>query len=552
MSKLPTLSSRYPVDLDAWQALKAEAKALAKRSLSKLVRGDKNRFERCSVQAAGLTLDYSRQKVRTTTMRQLLRLAKQASVEDWRDAMLSGAEINATEGRAVLHTLLRSARLPRDHALYAESRDVHATLKKMLRFVDRVHAGDLVGARGCRFTDVVNIGIGGSDLGIVMAADALAHEARGLQLHMVSNVDGTQLADLMRTLDPETTLIVICSKTFTTLETMTNARAARDWIASSLGEEAVTAHFAAASTNHEAMDAFDIDPERRFGFWDWVGGRYSLWSAVGLSIALAVGSAQFKDLLVGARAMDRHFATAPLDQNMPVIVALLAIWNNNFLGHQTHAVLPYDNRLHRLPAYLQQLQMESNGKSVRRDGRPVKCATGAVIWGEPGSNAQHSFYQLLHQGTRPFSADFVMPARSSGATQAQQDLAIANCVAQADAFAHGYTESQAMAELRTRGMAASQAKALVKHKVHEGDRPSSLILMKALNGKTLGQLIALYEHKVFVEGVIWGINSFDQWGVELGKKMATELAPAVADARVARTAHANSQATLKRLRQWRK
>ncbi len=551
MTTRTPMSARYPTDLPAWRRLKDEAKAVRKLGLTKVVARDKQRFDRCSVKGADLVLEFSRQLARTSTLKQLVMLARQCDVAERRDEMLAGAPINNTEGRAVLHTLLRAGRLPATHDLSEASREVQSVLRRMLRFVDQVHHGDLLGSSGKRFTDVVNIGIGGSDLGIVMAAEALSHAGTGLRLHAVSNVDGTQLADLQQCLDPETTLIVICSKTFTTLETMTNAGAAREWIASTLGKSAVAKHFAAASTNHPAMDAFDIDHERRFGFWDWVGGRYSLWSAVGLSIALAVGSGAFRELLSGARAIDRHFEQAPLDQNLPVLLAMLAVWNNNFLGATTHAVLPYDNRLHRLPAYLQQLQMESNGKSTRRDGKRVRCETGAVIWGEPGSNAQHSFYQLLHQGTREFSADFILPARSSGASQAQQDLAIANCLAQADAMAYGYDEKAATAELKARGLPSTEVRKLAAHKVHPGNHPSSIIMMKSLTPRTLGQLIALYEHKVFVEGVVWGINSFDQWGVELGKKMASALAPAVANPKAADSTNTVTQQTLKVLRRWR-
>jgi len=342
-----------------------------------------------------------------------------------------------------------------------------------------------------------------------MAARALRHYWQpGMSFHSVSNIDGTQLTDLMLELDPQQTLFVICSKTFTTLETLTNANAAKQWISSALGPDAVADHFAAASTNHEAMDAFGIHAAYRFGLWDWVGGRYSIWSAVGLALALVVGMHNFNAMLEGARRMDMHFRQTPDEENMPVLLALIAIWYNNFVGAESQAILPYDNRLDRLPAFLQQLQMESNGKSVRRDGKPVKTDTGMIIWGEAGSNAQHSFYQLLHQGTRLVPVDFILPARSSGGSQAQQDLAITNCLAQSEALMDGFTIEQADGNL---------------HRVHAGNGPSNTILFSELSPSTLGQLIALYEHKVFVEGIIWGINSFDQWGVELGKKLAKTL-----------------------------
>jgi glucose-6-phosphate isomerase len=370
-----------------------------------------------------------------------------------------------------------------------------------------VHAGRIAGSTGQRLTDIVNIGIGGSDLGPVMASRALRPRWRaGMRFHSVSNVDGTQLADLKRQLDPATTLFVVCSKTFTTQETMTNANAARRWIVERLGKDAVGDHFVAASTNHAAMDAFGIHAERRFGFWDWVGGRYSLWSAVGLSLALVIGMDKFRQLLAGGRQMDQHFRYTPMAENLPVTLALIAVWYNNFFGAESQAILPYDNRLERFPAYLQQLQMESNGKRVRMDGKPVKCKTGMVIWGEAGNNAQHSFYQLLHQGTRLVPVDFLLPVRSSGGDQAQQDLAIANCLAQSEALMDGYDE-----------------KGTEPWRVHEGNRPSNTILFERLDPETLGELIALYEHKVFVEGVIWGIDSFDQWGVELGKKLAKNV-----------------------------
>ncbi|MEL7310044.1 MAG: glucose-6-phosphate isomerase [Pseudomonadota bacterium] len=551
MTSQPALSARYPLDLPAWSQLTSEAKKMRQLDIASLVKSDRQRYERCTARAADIVLDFSRQRLRAGTLRSLVSLAKQAKVEPIRDAMFAGQTINNTEDRAVLHTLLRAGRVGRDHPLADQARGVQSVLRGMLKFVDSVIAGEHTGVSGRAFTDVINIGIGGSDLGIDMAGTALAHVGSGLNLHCVSNVDGTQLADLTKTLDPSRTLIVVCSKTFTTLETMTNAQAARDWVSQSLGECAVADHFAAASTNHAAMDAFGIKSDRRFGFWDWVGGRYSLWSAVGLSIALAVGSATFRELLKGARVMDRHFQSAPLAENVPVLMALVAVWNSHFLGAETHAILPYDHRLARFPAYLQQLQMESNGKSVRRDGRPVRTGTGAVIWGEPGSNAQHSFYQLLHQGTRICPADFILPARSSGASQVQQDLAIANCVAQADALAFGYSEAQAYAELIARGMSRQEASELSRHKVHGGNRPSSLLLFKQLNAHTLGQLIALYEHKVFVEGVIFGINSFDQWGVELGKKMASSLAPGVADASAAGDASVVARGALATLRKWR-
>ena len=508
------LSARYPVDLPAWKALKAHYREdMRSRSLRALFARDRKRADRLAINAGDLYLDYSKNHVTSRTLKLFASLAKQAGVPAAIEAMFGGAHLNVTEDRPVLHVALRS-KLSDQVALEVPGvRDVWGVLTRVEEYIDAVHAGRIRGSTGKRLVNIVNIGIGGSDLGPVMAARALKPFWRdGFRFHGVSNVDGTQLADLKRELDPEGTLFVICSKTFTTLETMTNARTARAWIADTLGAEAVEAHFVAASTNHAAMNEFGIHPEHRFGFWDWVGGRYSIWSAVGLSLALVTGFETFSRLLAGGRIMDQHFRRAPPEQNMPIMLAMLANWYNNFFGADTHAILPYDNRLERFPAYLQQLQMESNGKAVRSDGKPVRCETGAVIWGEAGNNAQHSFYQLLHQGTRLIPADFILPARSSGSDQAHQDLAIANCLAQSEALMDGFDGPD-----------------IESHRRHAGNNPSNTILFEALTPETLGQLIALYEHKVFVEGVLWGIDSFDQWGVELGKKLASSLAPAVSE-----------------------
>jgi glucose-6-phosphate isomerase len=502
------LSARYPTDLKAWQALKAHYRdSMRGKTLAALFARDKQRSEKFALQAGDLLLDYSKNHVNVTTRKLLLRLAKEAQVPAAIKAMFAGQRINETENRSVLHAALR-AKMSDQAALLTEGvTEVWETLNEIEAFVGRVHSREIRGHTGKRLNEIVNIGIGGSDLGPVMASRALRpYWQKKMRFHSVSNVDGTQLADLTAELDCERTLFVICSKTFTTLETMTNANAARAWIEDRLGHAAVQDHFVAASTNHEAMDAFGIRPEFRFGFWDWVGGRYSLWSAVGLSLALVIGMDNFRRLLTGGRIMDLHFRHAPIDENLPVLLALLGVWYNNFFGAQTQAILPYDNRLDRFPAYLQQLQMESSGKNVRMDGKPVKCDTGMVIWGEAGNNAQHSFYQLLHQGTRLVPVDFLLPVKSSGATQAQQDLAIANCLAQSEALMDGFDEP-----------------GLEPYRVHKGNNPSNMILFKALTPEVLGQLIALYEHKVFVEGVIWGIDSFDQWGVELGKKLAAGM-----------------------------
>jgi len=518
------LSARYPTDLRAWQALKTHYADMRTREIAHLFARDASRAERFSLNAGNLTLDYSKNFVNSTTRKLFARLAKEANVPAAIEAMFAGEAINQSEDRPVLHAALR-AKISDQVALETPGvREIWEILSNMEEFIEGVHSGSINGNTSRRLTDIVNIGIGGSDLGPVMASRALRPYWKiDMRFHHVSNVDGTQLEDLKDELDPERTLFVICSKTFTTLETMTNARAARDWIVDKLGHAAVEHHFVAASTNQKAMNSFGINANYRFGFWDWVGGRYSLWSAVGLSLALVIGMDNFRRILAGGRVMDQHFRQAPLDENMPVLLAMLGVWYNNFFGAESQAILPYDNRLDRFPAYLQQLQMESSGKSVRMDGKPVKCSTGMVIWGEAGNNAQHSFYQLLHQGTRFVPVDFLLAA--------QNDLAIANCLAQSEALMDGFNE-----------------KGLEKHRVHKGNNPSNTILFEELTPETLGQLIALYEHKVFVEGVIWGIDSFDQWGVELGKGLAVSLANVVAGDAAYHGNNASTSSLLQRIR----
>lgn len=502
------LSTRYPTDLKAWQALQQHYREdMRSRSLRDLFSSDSKRADRLTLEAGELTLDFSKNHLNSTTQKLLHRLAREADVPAAIEAMFTGERINVTEDREALHVALRS-KISDQVALETPGvREVWDVLTKIEEFVDAVHAGEILGSTGERFNDIVNIGIGGSDLGPVMAAKALRpYWIEGMRFHSVSNIDGTQLADLKTELDPERTLFVICSKTFTTLETHLNATAARHWLVEKLGEAAVGKHFVAASTNHDAMNAFGINENYRFGFWDWVGGRYSLWSSVGLSLALVIGYKNFNRMLAGGRVMDLHFKQAAIDENMPIQLALIGVWYNNFFGAESQAILPYDNRLERFPAYLQQLQMESSGKSTRTDGKAVKCATGMVVWGEAGNNAQHSFHQLLHQGTRLIPADFLLSTKASGASQLQQDHAIANCLAQSEALMDGFDEP-----------------GLESWRVQKGNNPSNTILFDSLTPETLGQLLALYEHKVFVEGVIWGINSFDQWGVELGKKVALSL-----------------------------
>jgi glucose-6-phosphate isomerase len=506
----------WPKGLKSWRALREHYREdVGKRHLRALFKRDPERYTKFSLEAEGLLLDYSRNLVTRKTMRLLQALAAETGVEAMRERMYAGEHINNTEDRAALHVALRAGRDdPYFDGDFDATAAVHEVLDRMDAFVRAVHSGQYAGhGTGRKITTVVNIGIGGSDLGIAMAVEALANYAvPGIRVHCVSNIDGVGLADVLSRADPSTTLFVVCSKTFTTLETLSNAHAARAWLTDRLGAEAVRTHFVGVSTNQEAMDAFGISPANRFGFWDFVGGRYSLWSAVGLSIALSIGMDHFRALLAGGRAMDRHFRDAPLAENLPVLLGLLSAWNSGFVGCESLAVLPYDSRLARFPAYLQQLHMESNGKRVRRDGRKVSVDTAPVLWGEPGSNAQHSFYQLLHQGTRKVAVDFIAPVQGSGPSQSQHDLALANLLAQARALSEGFDGED-----------------VPPHRVHPGNRPSTTLLFRRLDPETLGKLIALYEHKVFVESVLWGVNAFDQWGVELGKKLASELTEAVAN-----------------------
>ncbi|MDH3440358.1 MAG: glucose-6-phosphate isomerase [Gammaproteobacteria bacterium] len=530
------LSPGFPTDLPSWQALEDHYRDdMQSKQISDLFARNQQRFAGYSLEAGELFLDYSKNIVNAKTRSLLLRLANEVGVPEAIEAMFAGEPINSTEVRSVLHVALRS-KMSDEIALDVPGvGEIWEVLERMTGFVNGVHGGEIRGVTGRRLTDVVNIGIGGSDLGLVMASRALRHYWQpGMNFHSVSNVDGTQLVDLTEQLDPEETLFVICSKTFTTQETMANANAASDWISKRLGGDAVGHHFAAASTNHEAMDLFGINPEYRFEFWNWVGGRFSIWSAVGLSLALVIGVDRFWAMLAGARRMDQHFRSAPIEENMPMLLALIGIWYNNFFGAESQAILPYDNRLDRFPAFLQQLQMESSGKSVRGDGQPVRCKTGAVIWGEAGSNAQHSFYQLLHQGTRFVPVDFVLPLESSGGSQSQHDLAIADCLAQSEALMDGY-EPESVDE---------------PYRRHPGNRPSNIIVLPRLTPSSLGQLIALYEHKVFVEGVIWGINSFDQFGVELGKRLGQSIYPAVADASLYEGENDSTKGLLARIREF--
>ncbi len=509
--------------------LAAHAARLAATPLRELRARDPERFPRLSLEGAGLLLDYSRQLIDADALEDLVALGAASGLEAAVRRLFAGEIVNVTERRPALHMALRD---PGGVPLSVGGSDVRALVaaerSHCRAFVGAVLDGARRGATGERFTDVINVGIGGSDLGPVMAVEALRSFASpDLGVHFVSNVDGVQFADLAVRLDPARTLVIVCSKTFTTMETLSNARLARRWLVERLGETAVAKHFAAVSVNHPAMNEFGIGADARFTMWDWVGGRYSLWSSIGLSVELAVGSRNFEALLAGALAVDRHFQSAPLASNLPVLLGLIAVWNRQFLDCDSHVVLPYDQRLHRLPAYLQQLSMESNGKRVRRDGRPVEWRTGAVIWGEPGSNGQHSFFQLLHQGTARVSLDLLLPAQSSAGLPESQALAAANCLGQAEAFANGYTAAEARAELEAKGLDPARVAELVPHKVHPGNRPNSILAFPRLDPVTLGSLVALYEHRTYVESVLWDINPFDQWGVELGKKLADALVPAV-------------------------
>ncbi len=516
-------------DRSAWKALERHHAEVGDRHLRELFAEDPGRGERMVAEGAGLFLDYSKNRITDETLKLLTALASECGVEERREAMFDGEHINVSEDRAVLHVALR---MPRERSLIVDSEDVvkqvHEVLDRMAAFSERVRSGAWTGHTGKRIRNVVNVGIGGSDLGPVMAYEALRHYSnREMTFRFVSNVDGTDFAESTRDLDPAETLFVISSKTFTTLETMTNAHSARRWALDALGDEAVIAkHFVAVSTNADEVSKFGIDTENMFGFWEWVGGRYSMDSAIGLSTMLAIGPERFAEMLSGFHAVDEHFRSAPLGENLPALHGLLAVWYGGFFGVQTHAVLPYDQYLHRFPAYLQQLTMESNGKHVTLDGARVDYDTGAIYWGEPGTNGQHSFYQLIHQGTRLIPCDFIGFLRSlnplpaddgSGMGGSHHDLLFSNVLAQPEALAFGRTAD----EVRSEGT----PDAVVPHRVMEGNRPSNVILAEQLSPRTLGSLVALYEHSVFTQGAIWGIDSFDQWGVELGKKLAVRIIP---------------------------
>jgi len=514
-------------ELPAWPALLRHHAEISSLSLRSLFAADAARFAQFSLRQDDLLLDFSKNLITRQTVDLLLDLARQSDLEGWRARLFGGEPVNVTEHRPVMHMALRNRS---DRPMLAGGRDVmpdvRAVLDQMRRFCAVIHDGSWRGASGEAITHIVNIGIGGSDLGPLMAVEALKpYQRPGIASFFVSNVDGSHLYQVLRQCRPETTLFIVASKTFTTQETLANARSARDWLVETLGEGAVAKHFVALSTNATAVAAFGIDPENMFVFWDWVGGRYSLWSAIGLSIALAIGFDHFMALLDGAFEMDEHFRTAPLEANLPVMMALVGVWNVNFRGAATQAILPYDQYLHRLPAYLQQADMESNGKGVTRDGVTVDYATGPILFGEPGTNGQHAFYQLIHQGPRLVPADFLAAAQSQNPLGDHQTLLLANFFAQTEALMNGRTAEETRAELVAAGLSGDALESAIPPRVFTGDRPTNSLLYRKLDPRTLGRLIALYEHKIFVQGIIWQIDSFDQWGVELGKKLASALLP---------------------------
>lgn len=536
------LKNINPTQTQAWKALTAHFESAQDMDLQALFAQDSERFAKYSARfGQDILVDYSKNLVNAETMQHLFALAKETDLQSAITAMFKGEAINQTEDRAVLHTALRNRS---NSPVLVNGEDVmpavNAVLAKMKAFSERVIGGEWKGFTGKAITDVVNIGIGGSDLGPYMVTEALVPYKNHLTMHFVSNVDGTHMAETLKNVDPETTLFLVASKTFTTQETMTNAHTARDWFLKAAGDEAhVAKHFAALSTNGKAVAEFGIDTDNMFEFWDWVGGRYSLWSAIGLSIILSIGYDNFVELLAGAHEMDQHFVNTPFESNIPVILALIGIWYNNFHGAESEAILPYDQYLHRFAAYFQQGNMESNGKYVDRDGNPVTYQTGPIIWGEPGTNGQHAFYQLIHQGTKLIPCDFIAPAVSHNLVGDHHQKLMSNFFAQTEALAFGKSAQTVQAELEKAGKSAAEIAALVPFKVFEGNRPTNSILVKQITPRTLGNLIAMYEHKIFVQGVIWNIFSFDQWGVELGKQLANQILPELADS-AAVTSHDSS------------
>jgi len=518
--------------LEEWKKLLAHAQDMKQVHMRDLFAADGQRFDNNSIHVGDMLVDYSKNIITEETKKMLFDLARARDVKGWTDRLLKGEKINNTEQRSVLHTALRNRS---NRPIIVDGEDVmpgvNQVLEQMRGFTEAVRSGEWKGNTGKRITDIVNIGIGGSDLGPVMVTEALTPYGRDkLHMHFVSNIDGTHLVETLRHLHRETTLFVIVSKTFTTQETITNARAARDWFLTRGGtKKAVAKHFVAVSTNTKAVSSFGIDTANMFQFWDWVGGRYSLWSAVGLSIALYLGMDHFEELLEGAYDMDEHFRTAPLEENVPVILAMLGVWYNNFFDSDAHALLPYDQYMHRFPAYFQQGDMESNGKSVTHAGKPVDYSTGPIIWGEPGTNGQHAFYQLIHQGTKLIPCDFLAPVETKNPVGRHHPILLSNFFAQTEALMMGKNESEVRTELEAEGLSGDELEALLPHKVFSGNRPTNSILFQKLTPHALGGLIAMYEHKTFVQSIIWDVNAFDQWGVELGKQLARKILPELDD-----------------------
>jgi glucose-6-phosphate isomerase len=515
--------------LEAWKKLTAHFEEIKSKKMREMFEKDGKRFEKFSLSFDEMFLDYSKNRIDEKTIELLMDLAEEAGLKTAIHNMFNGEKINNTENRAVLHTALRNRS---NTPVFVDGENVmpnvNDVLARMRAFSDSVRNGSWTGATGKKIKSVVNIGIGGSDLGPVMVTEALkAYQKNGLKVYFVSNVDGTHITETCRNIDPETTLFIVASKTFTTQETLTNAHTARRWIVEALGDEAVSKHFIALSTNAAEVSKFGIDVENMFEFWDWVGGRYSLWSAIGMSIAIAVGMDNFEELLAGAHAMDNHFKDEKFEKNIPVLLAMLGLWYSNFFDAESYAVLPYDQYLHRLPAYLQQADMESNGKGVTKTGEKVDYKTGPVLFGEPGTNGQHSFYQLIHQGTHIIPCDFIAPAVSHNETGEHHAILLSNVFAQSEALMKGKTFEEAKAELVEAGIEGEKLEMLSNHKVFEGNRPSNTIILDKVTPKTLGMLIAMYEHKIFVQGVIWGLNPYDQWGVELGKQLAKKILPEI-------------------------
>ncbi|WP_291068797.1 MULTISPECIES: glucose-6-phosphate isomerase [unclassified Empedobacter] len=548
------LNTINPTTTNAWNALEKHFQTIQHTSIKELFAQNANRFEEFSIQYPSLLVDYSKNRINAETIQLLVDLAKEMDVDTAIQQMFEGDVINVTEKRAVLHTALRNRS---NEEVLVDGKDVmpqiNEVLDQMKSFSEKVISGEWKGFSGKEITDVVNIGIGGSDLGPVMVTEALKHYKTRLNIHFVSNIDGTHLAETFKEINPETTLFIVASKTFTTQETMTNAFSAKEWFLNSDAQEAdVAKHFVALSTNAEGVDNFGIDTANMFQFWDWVGGRYSLWSAIGLSIALAVGFDNFEELLEGAHEMDVHFKTETLDQNIPVVLALLGIWYNNFFGADSVALLPYEQYLSRFAAYFQQGDMESNGKYVSRDGKKVDYETGPIIWGEPGTNGQHAFYQLIHQGTKLIPADFIAGANSLNVLGDHHAKLLSNFFAQTEALAFGKDEETVVAELEKAGKSKEEIDFLTAFKIFEGNRPTNSILYQVLTPKVLGNLIAMYEHKIFVQGVIWNIFSFDQWGVELGKQLANVILPELENDEQVTSHDASTNGLINAYKYWRK